>query len=374
MKPRLLYTITKAEHGGAQAHVRDLLRHFSGRYELMLATSHRGFLTEEAERLGVAVRILQHLVQPLNPVKDVGAVAELAGLMREFRPALVHLHSSKAGMVGRIAARMAGVPSVFTAHGWAFTEGASRPRRMLAIATEWLAARVGQRIIAVSEYDYNLAIRCRVAGPPQMVQVHNGVPDVPQRAQPGVGMPRLVMTARFAPPKDQALVLNAVAQIGDGFKLCFIGEGERMEEALALARHLGLETRCEFLGARDDVPALLAQSHVFVLASNYEGFPISTLEGMRAGLPVVASDVGGVKEAIVEGESGFLFPKGDAEALRQKLRPLIQDPALRQRMGQAARLRYEQRFSLEGMLTRVEEVYREVLGGRVEPGVGIKGR
>jgi glycosyltransferase involved in cell wall biosynthesis len=147
-----------------------------------------------------------------------------------------------------------------------------------------------------------------------------------------------------------------------------------MEEALALARHLGLETRCEFLGARDDVPALLAQSHVFVLASNYEGFPISTLEGMRAGLPVVASDVGGVKEAIVEGESGFLFPKGDAEALRQKLRPLIQDPALRQRMGQAARLRYEERFSLEGMLTRVEEVYREVLEGRVEPGVGIKGR
>ena len=361
MKPRLLYIITLAEHGGAQAHVRDLLNHFAQRYELMLATSHEGFLTEEARKRGIPVHMVQNLVQPLNPVKDLKVVGELLGLIREYKPALVHLHSSKAGMVGRLAAWLAGVPSVFTAHGWAFTEGASRLRRMLAIVTEWLAARLGKRIIAVSDYDYNLAIRCRVSGPPQMLRVHNGVPDVPERAEPGVGIPRLVMVARFAPPKDQALVLRAVAEIKAEYRLCFIGEGPQMEEARTLAKDLGIESKVEFMGARNDVPALLAQSHVFVLASNYEGFPVSTLEGMRAGLPVVASDVGGVKEALIEGETGFLFPKGDVEVLRQKLTLLIEDPALRQRMGRASRLRYEQHFSLETMLGKVEQVYEGLL-------------
>lgn len=366
MKPRLLYIITLAEHGGAQAHVRDLLRHFSDRYELALATSHQGFLTEAAEQLGIPVKIVRNLVQPLSPAKDLKVVGELVGLIREYRPHLVHLHSSKAGMVGRLAARIAGIPSVFTAHGWAFTEGASRLRRMLAIATEWLAARVGNRIIAVSDYDFNLAIRCHVTAPPQMLRIHNGVPDVPERAKPQAGPARLVMVARFAPPKDQALVIRAVAGIKADYRLRFVGEGPQMEEARELARQLGILDRVEFLGARNDVPALLAESQVFVLASNYEGFPVSTLEGMRAGLPVVASDVGGAKEALVEGESGFLFPKGDQEALRQKLMPLIEDPALRGRMGRAARLRYEQQFSLQGMLGKVEDVYEELLGERVK--------
>lgn len=361
MKPRLLYIITLAEHGGAQAHLRDLLGYFHTKYDLMVATSHKGFLTEEAKKLGVPVRMVRNLVQPLSPVKDIKVVAELVGLIREFRPALVHLHSSKAGMAGRFAARIAGVPSVFTAHGWAFTEGASRFRRMLAIVSEWLAARVGNRIIAVSDYDYKLAIRCRVSAPPQMLRIHNGVPDVPEQAQPGKGIPRLVMLARFAPPKDQALLIRAVAQIQGEYRLRFIGEGPQMEEARALATQLGIGEKVEFLGARNDVPRLLAESHVFVLASNYEGFPISTLEGMRAGLPIVASDVGGVKEAMVEGESGFLFAKGDAEALRQKLIPLVVDPALRERMGQAARQRYQQEFSLGGMLAKVEQVYEEIL-------------
>ena len=116
-----------------------------------------------------------------------------------------------------------------------------------------------------------------------------------------------------------------------------------------------------FWGTRDDVPELLAGSQVFVLPTKWEGFPISILEAMRAGLPVIASDVGGVREAVGEGETGFLVPRGDAATLRARLEMLLKQPDLRARLGAAGRRRYEARFGLERMLKKTRAVYDEVL-------------
>ena len=328
---------------------------------MSLATGEEGVLTEQVRGLGVPVYILPNLVRPINLTKDARAVEEALCCIKSLKPDLVHLHSSKAGLVGRVAARRAGVPAVFTAHGWGFTDGVPWRRRHVVLASEWLAAKWTRKIIAVSEADKRLALRYRVARPEELVTIHNGIGDTPQRALPEGGEPAtVIMVARFMPPKDHQLLLEALIGIRSPYHLLLVGDGPGRSQVEAQARALGLNN-IEFLGTRDDVPDLLARSQVFVLPTKWEGFPISILEAMRAGLPVVASDVGGVREAVGEGETGFLVPRGDAAGLRARLEALLENPDLRARLGAEGRRRYEARFGLGRMLKKTRAVYDDVL-------------
>lgn len=355
---RILYIITLAERGGAQVHVLELLRNFSRWAEMHLAVGKYGFLTEEAQRLGIPVHLIKNLVHPIIPSKDYSATVELIRLIRQVRPDLIHAHSSKAGLLGRLAARVTHTPAVYTAHGWAFADGVPLWRKMVAIPAERLAARWCKCVITVSEADKVLAGRYGFPGD-KIITIHNGVPDVSQRADAGRDdVPaHIVMVARFAPPKDQALLLRALARVNVPFRLSFVGTGEMEEQNRQLACQLGLADRVEFLGDRNDVAEILAGAQIFVLTSNWEGFPISILEAMRAGLPTIASDVGGVREAVFHGRTGYLVPKGDVNALRHYLTRLLVDADLRRTLGSEARKTYEQNFMSELMLQRTWQVY-----------------
>jgi glycosyltransferase involved in cell wall biosynthesis len=195
-----------------------------------------------------------------------------------------------------------------------------------------------------------------------MTAIHNGMPGCNLRAEPGRRcVPRLVMVARFRQPKDHALLLRALAGVEEDYRLQLVGDGPLMHYAMHLSEALGIDGRVEFLGLRGDVKELLAQAQVFVLASNYEGFPISIVEAMRAGLPVVASDVGGVSESVCDGENGFLVPRGDMPTLRNRLQKLISNATLRERMGAASRRRYVEEFTVERMVSKTLAVYEKVL-------------
>lgn len=362
---RILYLITRAEPGGAQVHLLHLFKAFRPRAELHLAVGEDKdrFLVDEAWALGVKVHTLRHLVWPISPLKDVAAVGELLTLLRDIKPDLLHVHSSKAGFVGRLAARLVGVRSVFTAHGWAFTEGVHPARRTLAVVLERLAGRLGDAVICVSHKDLRLALENRVAPEDRLTVVWNGVPDTAQRALPGLEPPRLVMVARFSPQKDHGLLLKSLAELQDlSWTLDLVGDGPLLPQVKALAQELGLGSRVRFLGRRVDIDSVLAEAQVFVLTSRWEGLPLTILEAMRAGLPVVASDVGGVGEAVVDGHTGFLVPRGEQALLRDRLRRLLADPGLRVQMGAAARKRYEEHFTVERMVEGVWEVYSRVLG------------
>lgn len=360
---RILFVITRSELGGAQAVVLTYLRSLAGQADLALATGEEGFLAEEARALGIDVYVVPELVVPIAPRLDWQAVLALRRIICCFRPDLVHAHSSKAGLIGRIAASLAGVPSVFTAHGFAFTENAGLVRRMMAIPSEWIATRLGRAVIAVSDYDGDLAVRCRVLPRDQVNVIHNGLPDVSFRACPAAGSPvNIVMVARFAPPKAHDSVLQALRGVKGDFRLWLIGEGPNQAQVRTNATKLGLADHVVFMGARSNVPELLAKAHIFVLASNYEGLPISILEAMRAGLPVVASDVGGVRECVRENETGFLIRRADVESMRSCLCSLIASPSLRDRMGKSGRKLFEDKFTETVMIEKTMEVYASVLG------------
>lgn len=358
---RVMMVVTRAEAGGAQVHVRDLVEGLSAVLDPLLVVGDEGFLADEARRLDVPVRVLPELVRELSPRKDVAAVRRLRELVVQLRPDLVHTHSSKAGLLGRLAARLAGVPAVHTAHSWAFSDGVSRKRKAFAVPTEAMAALWTRRFIVVSEADREVGLRYGVARQAQLRVVHNGVRDSLLRARPdAAGVPVITMVARMAAPKDHGLLLQALAEIRAPFRLRLVGDGPLRGQVEAMITNLRLDTKVELLGARLDVDALLADSQIAALLSVQEGFPLVVLEGMRAGLPVVASDVGGVREAVSHGRTGFLVPRGDVVALRAHLETLLGDPKLRESMGRQGRRDYEQHFSVTGMVERTIEVYREL--------------
>ncbi len=365
---KVLLLITRAELGGGQTHVLDLLQGFRERFDVELGTGERGFLTEAAEELGIRWHLLPDLVQPMRPAQDIRALFECYRLIRSVRPDVVHTHTSKAGVIGRAAAQLARVPSVFTAHTWCFAEATSWTWKAVGIPLERLAGLCASRIITVSDANRALAQRHHIARPDKFVTVHNGIADCPWRAQPGSGaVPRIVMVARFSEQKAQSLLIDAVAGIRQPFRLLLVGDGPARPAAEAQVERLGLGQRVEFAGNRLDVPQILATSHVFALFTRWEGFPISILEAMRAGLPVVASDVNGVREAVADGFTGFTVPAGDVAAFRHRLELLLRDATLRERMGAAGRRRFEREFTVGQMLQRVAEVYRAAVWPRLAP-------
>lgn len=354
--------ITRAEAGGAQVHVRDLLDGLRAEVEPVLVVGDEGFLVDEARRLGVETHLLPSMVREISPRLDRVAAARLAALIDQRKPDLVHTHSSKAGLLGRLAARRQGVPAIHTAHSWAFSDGVSRRRKAFAIPTEALAARWTSRFIVVSQADREVGLRYGVARAEQVRVVHNGVRDTTLRADPSRTVrPRITMVARMAEPKDHMLLLEALSQVAAPFRLRLVGDGPLRPRIEARIAALGLGEHVELTGARLDVAELLADSEIAALISVQEGFPLVVLEGMRAGLPVIASDVGGIREAVRPGRNGFLVPRGDVAALRARLDELLRDPALRERMGRQSRQDYEAQFSVEGMIEATLQVYGELL-------------
>jgi glycosyltransferase involved in cell wall biosynthesis len=363
---KIVYIITKASPiGGAQIHVRDLAAAVVRKGHLpTVITSGSGTFIDDLRALNIPVVVLRHLTTPIRPLDDLRALRETHAALAGLRPDLIAAHSSKAGILARLAARRLGVPVVFTVHGWAFTPGVPPLEAAIYRRVERLVGPLASRIIAVSEYDRRLGLEARIAPPDRLVTVHNGMPDVGPalRADPSRTPVRLVMVARYGAQKDHPTLLRALAQVRQhSWELDLIGDGPLMADTEALAGELGLTGRVHFLGQRNDVARRLAAAQVSLLATNWEGFPLSILEAMRAGLPVVASDVGGVAESVRDGESGFLVARGDVTQLRDRIERLLTDPGLRARLGASGRQRFVQDFTLETSVAKTLAVYRETL-------------
>jgi glycosyltransferase involved in cell wall biosynthesis len=365
---KIAYVVTRSDLiGGAQVHVRDLAsalpRHG---HEAVVLIGADGPYVDALCEAGVQVVTLRHLGAAINPGRDILALREIHSTLKALRPDLVSAHSSKAGILARAAARVLRIPIVFTAHGWAFTPGIPKWEAGIYRWIERLAAPLATRIITVSEFDRRLAVGLGVARDAQVVTVHNGMPDVAAhlRADPGRSPVRVAMIARFEPQKDHTTLFRALAGLLDEhWQLDLIGDGALLPEAQAMVRDLGLSERVQFWGQRMDVAQRLAEAQVATLISNWEGFPRSILEAMRAGLPVVASGVGGIGESVQDQETGFVVAQGDVEGLRSRLRQLLADPELRRRMGRSGRERYERHFTLAHTVEKTLAVYDGIMAG-----------
>ena len=308
------------------------------------------------------------LERRISPAAMWRAYRALARIFRTEKPDLVHAHMPISGFLARLAARRAGVPRIaYTCHGFLFNQPGPWSRRAASLAMEWLAGRVTDIFTTVSREEAGDARRLHIAA--HAVAVGNGRdpaqfrPDPAARAaiRAALGVPEdtvvVVAVSRLVRHKGYPELLAAMRDVAA--ELWVVGErlvsdhGEDMEPYFATA---GLGGRLRRLGYRTDVPAILAAADIFALPSQFEGLPMSVIEAMLTGLPVVATDIRGPREQVVAGETGLLVPPADAAALAGALRILAGDAQLRARMGDAGRARAVALYSEAAVVYRTLDI------------------
>lgn len=380
MKAKVLLTITQSEFGGAQKYVYHLATGLpKDRYDITVACGPGGLLIPKLQEAGVQVALIPHLVRDLiSPWSDLLAFFEILRLIQERRFHIVHTVSTKAGLLGRLAAKLTGVPVILlTAQGFVLNEPMNILGKALFIIVERVGGVVSDAIIAVSEVDRLTGIKYGVISSAKIVTIHNGLDAQPfespspstianKREEVGLSSSRKVIgiVANFYVTKGLRYFIQAAARVREVFpeaRFVIVGDGERRRELEVLTAQLSLNSSVLFLGQRNDVPELLPLFDVFVLSSVKEGFPFALLEAMAAARPIVATTVGGIPEVIKDGESGLLVPPRDPEALAQAIVTLLSDGDKAQRMGLAARERVLTHFTLERMLSETEQLYQQLL-------------
>jgi glycosyltransferase involved in cell wall biosynthesis len=374
---RILYVVTKPRWGGAQRYVYDLALAARDRGDKVKAAfGGEGELGARLEAEGIETVRIPGLGRDVDPAGDLRALFALRALISSIKPDIVHLNSSKAGLLGALAARLARHRPrvVFTVHGWAFNEARPAWQRgvfaLMPLITVWCA----DEVICVSD-----AARRQAAWMPAATSkfrvIHNGVPQRALMPKEGArsalapdapqGALWIGTLAELHPTKGLDILLRALPRIdgGEGAHIVLIGEGQARAELEALARSLGIAERVHFCGHVEDAARYLGAFDIFAFPSRSEGLGYAALEAGLAALPVAASRVGGIPEIIVHGVTGLLVPPGDADALAAALEALVTDEKLRATLGARLRARVLQDFSVERMVEKTLAVYdkREVI-------------
>jgi len=369
---KVFYFLTKSEAGGVQTHIFQLSNFMrSLGHDVMVMAYPGGWLETETKKIGAIFYPNPYLTNAVNPIADLRGAAILKKALADFRPDLVSCHSTKAGIIGRLAIRNR-ISTIFTAHGWGFTEGVPFFRKIPIVILEKIACNFCQKIICVSEYDRKLALKYKIAPEDKLITIHNGVEinevnvDFRKSKSFDERPLKIIFVGRLSEQKDPILLLRAFEslpeEVGARANIEIIGEGPLLKKVEKAIRDLKLEHLVKLRGnlPREEVLLALKEADIFVLTTNYEGFPRTILEAMSVGLPVIASDVGGVREAITP-ECGILVPRGNKNALILALKNLISDSELRKNMGRSGLERCRNYFSLQKMFEKTYSVYCELL-------------
>lgn len=357
----ILVALETSGPGGAENMVLSLAAGLAARgHGVSIVTDAPGWMTDRAHQAGIPVWI-----ETQRPGVDLPWILRLARRMRRERIDYFHSHEFSMNVFGGAAARLASVPHLATIHGRNYVTGA--PRRVLAYR---LLRRLGVPIVAVSEdlrgylaEGFGLS-REALSLIPNGIEIPAPTPRSPgpqrERERAHLGLPAtaplVLCVGNLYPVKDHATLVRAVAKL-PGVHLAIAGRGDEEENLRRLARELGLADRLHLLGLRDDVGALLGVCDLFAQPSRSEGLPLAILEAMSRGVPVVASRVGGIPEAIEEGRSGVLVAPGDPEAFARAIATILASPEQAERLGRQARARVEAEFSISTMVDRYLAAY-----------------
>ena len=370
---RVLLVITRLELGGAQRVVLHTARALDReRFEVGLAWGPGDLLDEDAESIDdLELFPIASLLRRIAPIDDLKALSSLRKTKRRFSPDVVHTHSSKAGILGRMAARIEAVPAiVHTVHGFGFTPLQKAPVRFVFKSAEKMLARVTDHFVMVSESDRRRAAEMGMVPRDRSTVIRAGI-DLSRFSGHGDGksarrllgvppdVPLITQIGNFKAQKAPLDFVRVAAAVGKRFPeswFLMVGDGPLRESAKELARSLEIGDRLVFSGWRDDIPDVLAATTVSVLTSRHEGLPCSVVESLAAGVPVVATAVDGTVEVLRSGVNGFLAPAGDVAALTDGVRAVLEDPVLRDRLVTSATIGLEE-FDRDLMVRREEELY-----------------
>ncbi len=367
---RILYVITLADGGGAQQYTLQLAKHFKG--SIAAGTEEQQLFTD-ARAAGLPTFGVRHLKRDIRPWHDLLAVFELRRLIRELKPDIVHLNSTKAGLLGSIAGRLAGTKVVFTAHGFRYLEPLSPAAKRFYLFIEKFASLFRDRIIAVSQADYNSALAHGVISPRRIRVIYNGIAPINflsrSQARKQLGLPddKFIFgtVANFYPAKGLDVLIDAVnllpAELREKTIFTVIGHGPAEQNLKSKIENLKLSGCIKLPGQIPESKRLLKAFDCYILPSRKEGLAFALIEALQAELPIIATKVGGNPEVL--GQAGLPVKAQDPRALAAAMQKLLTDDALRKTFGEQAGTR-SALFTQERMFKETCQVYEELLKPR----------
>ena len=377
---RVLLVITGLATGGATNVVLDIASHFKNQseFDLQLITGPippgRNDVTHLAKELDIPTRVIPSLINHINPIVNLRAVVDLRRLMVAGKYDIVHTHSSVAGVVGRLAALAAGIPVIIHhVHGWGFHEGMAGWTRKLYLTLERFCAKFTDRIVTVSEPDIQKGLMQGIGTEDKFTLINNGIDlekfrqdvDVQQvRSELGLDSEcKLVgMVGRLDEQKNPLDLIRAAAIVTKSYskvQFLIVGDGSLRPECERLINEFNLKDKFFLLGFRNDVPRILPILTITAMSSLWEGLPLAFLESMSAGKPIVANDIDGASDVVVNGETGFLVDPHQPQAMAERILTLLNDETLCNTMGSVAQQRSDH-YSLPKMFGKVESLYKEL--------------
>jgi len=379
-KIRVLLVITVLGTGGATNVVLDLASHFNNHsdFDIEVLTgpipAGRTDLRYLAYERGIPTRVIPSLINHINPIVNLKAVADIRRIMVQGNYDIVHTHSSVAGVVGRLAAFTAGVPVVIHhVHGWGLHASKSRLAQMLYLNLERLCARFTNRMIVVSRPDIQKGLAHRIGREDKFTLIYNGIDlekfrqpvnDKQMREELGLAPDcKLVgMIGRLDQQKNPLDFIQAAAIVARGYpevQFLIVGDGSLRAECERLINALNLKEKFFLLGYRNDVPRILSILTITAMSSLWEGLPLVFLESMSAGKPIVANNVDGASDVVIDGETGFLVTPHQPLEMAERILYLLNNEKLCNEMGHVAQQRSSY-FCTQRMAGQIESLYKEL--------------
>ncbi|MHC5717069.1 MAG: glycosyltransferase family 4 protein [Nostoc sp.] len=367
--------------GGAQDNtLLTLEKHNSSYFEVHLASNPNGFWQERAQKAADVFHPLPNLVNPLSPLQDIATLIEIVRLLRQEKFDLLHTHSSKAGILGRWAGKIVGIPVVHTIHGFPFHDFMPKWKRQFYINIERSVRPFTDFFITVSELNRQEAVKLNILSLDNSQTVYSGIDFAKLDRSSNLqhtrhilkipeGWQTISIVGRLDEQKAPYFLIDAFAKVLENHPntlLLLVGDGNLLNSLKSQVQQLGIEDKVRFLGSREDVPEILKVSDIFALSSLWEGLGRAMTEAMLVGKPVVVPNIYGIPEIVHHNETGFLFPAKDIEQLAQHLNYLLQHPEERERLGNNARQLTRQLFDANLMVQQIEAIYDRILADKVK--------
>ena len=372
---KVLHIITKLEFGGAQGNTIYTVSHLDKNlFEAKLISGPGGILDGKVEPGSLTYS--PRLTRSISPIDDLLALFELRRLIRKENPDIVHTHSSKAGILGRLAALLAGTPVIIhTFHGFGFHERQNALKKYFFIFLEKFCAMFTHALVFVSNANMDYARDYCLGDEDRYSLIHSGIPlkNYPARAdraakrrELGVAPDAILVVSlgNLKPQKNPGDFIAAAQRLAGAHKnavFMLVGGGDALEDARARARELGLERSLLFPGWREDSAEVLAAADIFALTSLWEGLPRSLVEAIRTGLPAVCYKTDGVTDLLYDGANGYVVDQGDLDTFCLRLKELIENPRLRSEMAAKAAGADLSEFDIDYMVRQQEALYLELL-------------
>ena len=362
---KILYLLTLEEPvGGAQIHVRDLAFSFSKKNKIFFASGQELGITNFLKLQKIDTFKISNLVREINPIKDILSIFEIRKLVRNLSPDIISIHSSKAGVVGRLACIGLDTKVIFTAHGWSFAYGKPFLSRLFSLFIEKIMYRFANLIICVSCHDYKIS-KSLMKKRANIITIQNGMPPPLEKIEYKAISKDLniLMVGRLSSQKDHISLVKALKYIkfNGQITLNFIGGGKPNKTLITIIKESEKSNiKINLIGEKKDLNQYYKQAHLFILTSFYEGLPRSIIEAMSYKLPVISSNVGGCDELVEHGENGFLINKNDPKKIAEYINIICSNRSIHKKLSEKSEEIYHKKFRFELMADKTFRSYSEL--------------